>query len=109
MRRAPTEAERKLWGYLRNRSLGGHKFYRQVPVGPYVIDFIRHEFGVVIEVDGATHGDADEIAPDERRSAYLEKQGLRVHRVNNTDVFQDILGVCECILAAGSNSIILLE
>ena len=98
MRREPTAAERKLWGALRNRSLGGYKFYRQVPVGPYIVDFINHEFGVVIEVDGTIHGDADEIAYDERCSAYLKSQGLLVHRIGNLDVFENMNGVCDGIL-----------
>ena len=98
MRREPTEAERKLWGYLRNRSLGGFKFYRQVPVGPFIVDFINHEFGVVIEVDGATHGDADDVARDEKRSAYLRSKGLYVQRVGNLDVYENLIGVCDGIL-----------
>ena len=51
MRREPTAAEAKLWGALRNRSLGGFKFYRQVPIGPYIVDFINYEWGVVVEVN----------------------------------------------------------
>jgi very-short-patch-repair endonuclease len=98
MRREPTAAEAKLWGALRNRSLAGFKFYRQVPVGPYIVDFINHEFGVVIEVDGATHGDADEVARDEKRSAFLQSKGLHVHRVGNLDVFENMGGVCDGIL-----------
>ncbi len=98
MRREPTGAERKLWGALRNRSLGGFKFYRQVPVGPYIVDFINHEFGLVIEVDGATHGDAEEVARDEKRSAFLKAEGFFVHRVGNLDVYENIIGVCDGIL-----------
>ena len=98
MRREPTEAERKLWGALRNRSLGGFKFYRQVPIGPYIVDFINHEFGVVIEVDGATHGSVEELAHDQRRTSYLEAQGLRVHRVLNADVFTSMQDVCDGVL-----------
>ena len=98
MRREPTDAERKLWGYLRNRSLGGYKFYRQVPIGPYIVDFISHEFAVVVEVDGATHGNDDEIAHDESRTEFLVAQGMVVHRVNNADVFENIIGVCDGIL-----------
>ena len=98
MRREPTAAERKLWGALRNRSLGGFKFYRQVPVGPYIVDFINHEWGVVIEVDGATHGDADEVAHDEKRTVFLTSKGLHVHRVWNADVFENMVGVCDSIL-----------
>ena len=98
MRREPTAAEAKLWGVLRNRSLAGFKFYRQVPVGPYIVDFINHEFGVVIEVDGATHGDADEVAHDEMRTAFLQSKKLLVHRVGNVDVYENLSGVCDRIL-----------
>ena len=98
MRREMTAAERKLWGYLRNRRLGGFKFYRQLPVGPFIVDFINHEFGVVIEVDGATHGDAEEVARDETRSAFLHSKGLYVHSVGNLDVYENMIGVCDGIL-----------
>jgi very-short-patch-repair endonuclease len=98
MRREPTEAERRLWSYLRNRSLGGYKFYRQVPIGPYIVDFISHEFGVVIEVDGATHGDSNEMDYDRKRTAFLQMQGLVVHRVDNLEVFKNMSGVCDTIL-----------
>ena len=99
MRHAPTEAERKLWGALRNRGLGGFKFYRQVPIGPYIVDFINREFGVIIEVDGATHGEATEIEHDERRTAFLKSQGLRVHRVDNIEIFKNIGAVLDGIHA----------
>ena len=99
MRRAPTGAERKLWGALRNRSLGGLKFYRQVPVGPYIVDFINHEFGVVIEVDGATHGDTAEIEHDQKRTAFLLAQGLCVHRIDNIEIFNNVGVVLDGILA----------
>jgi very-short-patch-repair endonuclease len=99
LRHQPTEAERKLWGYLRNRSLGDYKFYRQVPIGPYIVDFINHEYGVVIEVDGTTHGTADKVLHDDKRTAYLNTQGLIVHRIHNIEVFQNMSAVCDGILA----------
>jgi very-short-patch-repair endonuclease len=99
MRREPTEAERKLWGVLRNRSLGGFKFYRQVPVGSYIVDLINQKFCVVIEVDGATHRDESEIAHDKKRTAFLKTEGLVVHRIDNLEVFNNISGVCDGILA----------
>ena len=86
MRHDPTAAERKLWGALRNRRLGDLKFHRQVPVGPYIVDFICHEHGVVIELDGATHSEDQEICYDERRSRFLQSLGLIVHRVWNSEV-----------------------
>jgi very-short-patch-repair endonuclease len=99
MRREPTEAERRLWGALRGRCLGGLKFYRQVPVGPYIVDFINQEFGVVIEVDGVTHCDAHEVEHDLRRTAFLEARGLLVHRVYNTEVYRHLNDVLDGIYA----------
>ncbi len=43
LRRKETEAEKRLWGYLRDRRLNGNKFVRQVPIGPYVVDFLNRE------------------------------------------------------------------
>lgn len=99
MRREPTEAERKLWGALRNRRLGGFKFYRQVPIGPYIVDFINHEFGVVVEVDGVTHGEDHAVRNDVKRTSYLNSLGLVVHRVNNLEVFQQTESILGGILA----------
>jgi very-short-patch-repair endonuclease len=36
LRKNMTEAERKLWHYLRLRQLEGYKFRRQVRIGPYI-------------------------------------------------------------------------
>ena len=69
-----TDAERKLWRHLRNRELGGWKFKRQYPVGPFIVDFICLEKNVVIEVDGGQH--AENEAQDLQRSAYLNKWGI---------------------------------
>jgi very-short-patch-repair endonuclease len=76
LRQQMTDAERLLWRHLRNRGLGGWKFRRQYPVGPYIVDFICPEKNVVIEVDGGQH--ADDVKHDSQRSAYLNKMGYRV-------------------------------
>jgi very-short-patch-repair endonuclease len=86
MRHDPTETERKLWGALRNRRLGGLKFHRQVPIGPFIVDFICHAHGVVVEVDGATHSEDLEMAHDEKRTKFLQSLGLVVHRVWNSEI-----------------------
>lgn len=54
LRNNPTNAERFLWSHLRLRQLGGHKFRRQQPVGPYIVDFVCLEKRLIIEVDGIT-------------------------------------------------------
>jgi len=57
LRKRLTEAERLLWRHLRNRELGGWKFKRQYPVGPFIVDFICVEKNLVIEVDGGQHAE----------------------------------------------------
>jgi very-short-patch-repair endonuclease len=104
LRISQTDAEKKLWGYLRNRTLQGFKFSRQVPIGIYIADFVCRERKLVIELDGATHGDAHEIRHDERRTAFLNAQGYRVHRVWNSEVFQNLSGVLDSILLALGDS-----
>jgi very-short-patch-repair endonuclease len=84
LRREDTEAEARLWGSLRDRRLGGWKWRRQVQRGPYIVDFLCVEAGFVVELDGSQH--ADNVAYDERRTAYLEGSGLRVLRFWNADV-----------------------
>src|SRR5208282_931653 len=96
-RKNSTPAERKLWRYLRSRSLGGFKFVRQEPIGPYVVDFICREKRLVVEVDGRQHA---ESRRDARRDQWLVKHRYRVLRFWNNDVLGNIEGVWETIFAA---------
>ena len=98
LRQIRTDAEARLWAALRNRGLGGWKWRRQAPRGPYVLDFLCAEAGLVVEVDGGQH--ADQVAYDARRTRYLETQGLRVLRFWNREVLTNREGVCLSILAA---------
>ena len=93
-----TDAETKLWWRLRGRQLGGHRFRRQVPIGPYIVDFACLAASLVIEVDGGQH--FDEADRDERRTAWLEERGYRVIRFLNPDVLTNIDGVLETVLRA---------
>lgn len=72
---------------------------RQQNIGPYFVDFLCRERRLVIEVDGATHSTPKEVAHDARREAYLRDEGYCVLRVSNDDVFRNVDGVCESILA----------
>ena len=98
LRGSETEAERRLWGYLRDHRLAGIKFRRQVPIPPYVADFACLSHRLIVEVDGATHGDAVEVLFDERRTQYLQSKGFAVHRVQNVDVLTNMTGVLDGIL-----------
>ena len=100
LRRAETAAEIRLWEQLRGRRLNGFKFVRQLPIGRFIADFACREHKLIVEVDGATHGSTGEVAYDERRTALLERQGWRVIRVENVDVFKNLNAVCDQIVWA---------
>ena len=100
LRKDQTEAEHELWRRLRNRALGGFKFVRQEPIGPYFADFVCREEKLVIEIDGATHSTDDERRRDEKREEFLRDRGYRVTRFHNDEVYGNIEGVLDTILAA---------
>jgi very-short-patch-repair endonuclease len=99
LRRNQTPAEIKLWGALRKRSLGGHRFVRQAQIGNYIVDFLCREKAFIIEVDGATHSSDDEVAYDAKRTRYLESHGYAVHRIDNMDVYRNFNDSLTGILA----------
>src|SRR3954463_10769875 len=86
LRRNTTCAEAHLWQALRAGRLDGWKWKRQVPFGPYILDFCCTDAGLVIEVDGAYHADDAQLDYDARRTEYLEQGGLRVLRFSNEAV-----------------------
>lgn len=100
LRQSPTTAEQLLWHHLRNRQLAGAKFRRQHPLGPYILDFVCLEHGLVVEVDGGQHADPQAQAYDQQRSAWLQQQGLQVLRFWNHDVLQQTHEVLAQLLQA---------
>src|ERR1700722_8498401 len=99
LRKNSTSAERKLWRYLRARSLAGFKFVRQQPIGPYVVDFACREQRLVIEVDGRQHADNKH---DVIRDQWLMAHRYRILRFWNNEVLENIEGVWDTIFAATS-------
>ena len=99
LRQNSTAAERKLWRYLRARSLGGFKFVRQEPIGRYIVDFVCREKRLVIEVDGGQHADCQR---DAIRDQWLVEHRYSVLRFWNNEVLENIEGVWETIFAAAS-------
>ncbi len=97
LRGSMTDAERKLWHALRARRFAATKFRRQVPLGPYVADFLCYEKRLVIEVDGSQHADSKR---DEARDRWFAGNGFRVLRFWNNDVLTNLDGVSTAIHSA---------
>ena len=101
LRREMTDAEVRLWMRLRGKQVGGHRFRRQAPVGPYIADFACVKAQLIVEVDGSQHlalkGEAE-------RTALLESQGFRVLRFWDNDVLQRTDEVLEAIRLALVNA-----
>lgn len=88
-----------MWSELPDRQLGGFKFVREHPIGPFFVDFCCRVEKVVVEIDGGTHRTADEIATDNARKDYLREQGFRIFRAHNGEVYENLDGVCDALLA----------
>ncbi len=98
MRNHLTDAEKKLWRYLRLKNIDGNKFRRQQPIGKYIVDFVSLEKKLIVEVDGGQHG--EQITYDNERTAWLESEGYRVLRFWNNEVLEDTEVVLEVIVRA---------
>ena len=94
LRRRATLTERTFWTRLRDRRLDGLKFRRQVPVGPYVLDFVCLAHRLIVEADGPFHDEAH----DARRDQWLETQGFYVLRFSIKDILTDSFRVADKIL-----------
>jgi very-short-patch-repair endonuclease len=93
-----TDAERKLWNAIRGKQLFDHKFRRQHAIGPYIADFACIEKKLVIELDGGQH--QEQVAYDERRTAFMQMHGWTVLRFWNNDVLNNLDGVLATIVEA---------
>ena len=96
LRQRSTDAELKLWHFLRNRQFVGHKFRRQHPLPPYIVDFVCLEEKLIVELDGGQH--LEQKAHDDKRTAFLQSMGFRVIRFWNDDVLLRTDSVLEEIL-----------
>jgi very-short-patch-repair endonuclease len=94
-RRDGSRAERICWYLLRDRRIGGIKFRRQHPIGPYFADFARISRMLAIEIDGDHH--AFQVEADARRTAAMEREGWRVLRFWANEVVQNPEGIWSAI------------
>ena len=86
---------KRLGSPIRRKQLADVQFYRQKPIGPYIVDFYAPRAKLVIEVDGAQHREGEHARQNAARDAYLERLGLKVLRFDNVRVLWDTALVVE--------------
>ena len=91
LRRAMTEAERRLWQMLRSRQTQGCRFRRQLPIGRFIADFVCYEAKLIVEIDGGQHDPPTE--EEASRTRFLEGEGYRMLRFWNNEVLDNPEGV----------------
>ena len=92
-----TDAEKLLWSKIRKKQIKNYQFFRQKPIGNYIVDFYCNAAKLVIEIDGGQHYEDENARNDKIRESFLEKQGLRIMRFTNLDVLKNIENVVEKI------------
>lgn len=92
LRNNPTEAERLLWTYLRQRRFHGLKFRRQEGIGRFIVDFYCPAKRLAIEVDGIHHKGAEQQKYDHERDRFLNACYIKVVRFYNREVVLNIDG-----------------
>lgn len=94
-----------LWRRVRRKQLFGVQFYRQKPIGNYVVDFYAPAARLIVEIDGAYHLEPEQAARDRRRTAYFNQLGLSVLRFNDRQVLLELDSVVEAIYQAVAEKI----
>lgn len=93
LRKNMTPQERKIWQFLRKKSINNLKFRRQYPIENYIVDFICNEKMLIIEIDGGQHNEEKNKKYDENRTQFLNSKGYKVLRFWNNEIDNNIEGV----------------
>ncbi|MBI4744262.1 MAG: DUF559 domain-containing protein [Actinobacteria bacterium] len=97
LRNNMTDAEKMLWLKIRGKQLKGYQFYRQKPIGNFIVDFYCPKGNLVIELDGGQRYSEEGKVKDNHRDKHMESIGLRVLRFSDRDIFENLKGVIEKI------------
>ncbi|MDX8394954.1 MAG: DUF559 domain-containing protein [Mariprofundaceae bacterium] len=103
-----TDTEQLIWQKLRRKQMLGVQFYRQKPIGSYIVDFYAPQVKLVVEIDGGQHFDQKNKRNDQVRDIFLQGQGLHILRFDNfivskqlNDVLSEIYRVLEQKMQGG--------
>ena len=95
LRKEMTPWERKLWHcFLKTYPI---RIQRQKPIDNYIVDFYCARAKLAIELDGGGHYIPEKQEDDTKRTAVIQKAGVKVLRFCNTDIDKNFYGVCTVI------------
>ena len=97
LRKSLTKSETALWSRLRGKQLLDIQFYRQKPIGQYIVDFFAPRARLVVEVDGSQHMEKNHLQRDKNRDQYLTGLGVKVLRFDSRVVLTETDAVMEVI------------
>ncbi|MCJ2089463.1 DUF559 domain-containing protein [Methylobacterium sp. E-005] len=89
-RRSYTRAEDAFWQQVRGGRFHDFKFRRQVPIPPYIADFLCASARLIVELDGEPHETEARRRRDAKRDAWLTSQGFTVLRFPNELVLSNL-------------------
>lgn len=93
-----TRHEARMWAWLKTLRRDGFHIRRQAPFRGCFLDFVCFNRRLVIELDGAGHGEESQRQHDQVRDAVLAREGFLVLRLRNRSLDEDMAGVCNQIL-----------
>jgi very-short-patch-repair endonuclease len=100
-----TDEEKILWSELRANKLNGIRFKPQHPINYFIADFYCHKAKLVVEIDGKSHDETEQIQYDRDRTLAIESFGIKVIRFKNSEVKNNLNHVLSTINATASGLI----
>ena len=97
LRKNMTDTEKFLWYRIRKGQCKNYQFYRQRPIGNYIVDFYCPKGKIILELDGGQHYTPEGTKRDIKRDDYFKKLGLKVLRFSDREILENIEGVLEKI------------
>ncbi|MTF37978.1 type ISP restriction/modification enzyme [Cyanobacterium aponinum] len=90
LRKKQTSTEKILWECLRGNRFFGFEFRRQHNIASFIVDFYCHGAKLVIEIDGKIHDEKNQESNDKNRDEWLKSQGLKVLRIKNEIIINNL-------------------
>ena len=94
-RKAGILSEVLFWQQVHKGVFHNIDFDRQRIIGNYIVDFYVKTLGLIIEIDGSSH--EEKVEYDAKRQLFLEGLGLRVYRIQDFDVKNNLDNVMKAL------------